>query len=114
MWLRAWYAAAVATVVSASFAYGGICSFSSASCTSDTDCGIPGVCYVGVDGPVCHHKCASDADCTTNTFCFQNGEIGGICVGCRQAGQEDNSKCTAYEKCQRDDCKQFCHTECTA
>src|SRR5439155_20765867 len=110
MWLRAWCVAGVATVAAVSLALAGVCSFSGASCTSDAECGIPGVCYDGSQGPVCHHKCATNADCTSGTFCYNAAGTGPICVGCGQ----DNSKCTSCEVCDTDDCKQFCHAECTA
>lgn len=93
----------------------GTCSFKGTPCSSDADCGLPGICFGGdggVNPAVCHQRCDTNADCTAQTFCFASG-IGSICVGCGQPPNEDSAKCTAYGTCQTNDCKSFGHPECT-
>jgi hypothetical protein len=102
--------AVAALLVHASTSFGGSCSFSHATCTTDADCGLPGVCANVARGPVCYAKCVTDADCAPGISCFRDGDIDGICVGCGG----DNRKCAAKETCEYNHCVQWGHPECVA
>jgi len=95
----------------------GHCAFGGATCTSDADCGIPGVCYSGSPGGIypdraCAIRCDGGLPCPPATFCFTSGLLGPICVGCGQPGSADDSKCAPDMVCASNDCYQLDHQEC--